>query len=111
MPHVHLLFVFDDLKIIFLVTSLLWVSGKMGIKLKIDERGRITLPAEVRKALKIKKGTEITAEEMEEGLLIYKKITPEEFLKEAHDIQEKIKATKVAKEEVLKVKEIWKGEP
>ena len=101
----------DDLKIILLVIIPLWVSGKMGIKLKIDERGRVTLPAEVRKALRIKKGDEITAEEREEGLLIYKKITPEEFLKEARDIQEKIKATKVAKEEALRVKEIWKGEP
>lgn len=81
----------------------------MGTKLKVDERGRITLPVEMREALGIRPSSEVVAEEREEGLLVYKKITPEEFLSEARNLQEKIKATKVAREEALKAKEIWKA--
>jgi AbrB family looped-hinge helix DNA binding protein len=81
----------------------------MGIKVKVDERGRITLPAEVRKFLNIEPGNEIIAEKRKEGLLISKKITPEEFLMEAEELQKKIKETKKAEEEPLRVKEIWKA--
>lgn len=80
----------------------------MGIKLKVDERGRITVPAEIREAVGIKPMEEVTAEEREEGLLIYKRLKPAEFIGEARELQEKIKATKAAKEEPLKVKDIWK---
>lgn len=80
----------------------------MGIKLKVDERGRITVPAEVREAVGIKPMGEVMAEEKEEGLLIHRQLNPAEFIKEARETQEKIKATKIGKEEPLKVKEIWK---
>ncbi len=83
----------------------------MGIKLNIDDRGRVTLPVEVRDALSARAGGEVAAEVREEGLLLYRKIAPEEFLKEAGELQEKIKATKVAKEDALKAKEIWKAKP
>lgn len=81
----------------------------MGIRLKIDERGRVTLPAEVRETLGIGPSNELVAEEREGGLLLYKKITPSEFMSEARELQEKIKASKIAKEDALKVKEIWKA--
>lgn len=81
----------------------------MGIKLKVDERGRITIPTEIREAMKIEPLNMVVAEEKEEGLLIYKQIEPEEFIGTARELQESIKATKVAKEDALKAKEIWKG--
>lgn len=81
----------------------------MGIKLKVDERGRVTLPAEVREALGVIQNSEVAAEEREEGLLLYRKITPEEFLRETMELQGKIKATKVKREDALKAKEIWKA--
>lgn len=83
----------------------------MGIKLKVDERGRVTLPAEMRDAFVARPGSEVAAEVREEGLLLYRKVAPEEFLKEAEELQEKIRATKVAKEDALKAKEIWKVKP
>jgi AbrB family looped-hinge helix DNA binding protein len=84
---------------------------EMGIKLKVDERGRITVPAGIREAIGIKPMGEVTAEKREEGLMIYKQLNPEEFISEARALQAEIKATKVSKEEPLKVKEIWKTRP
>ncbi len=83
----------------------------MGIKLKVDERGRVTIPTEVREALGVEPSSAIIAEEREEGLLLYKRISPGEFLKEAAELQEEIRKTKVAKEEALKAKDIWKTRP
>ncbi len=83
----------------------------MGIKIKVDERGRVTLPAEVRDALVARPGSEVAAEVREEGLLLYRKVAPDEFLKKAEELREKIRATKVAKEDALKAKEIWKVKP
>lgn len=83
----------------------------MGIRLKVDERGRVTLPSEVREALGIRPSRDIVVEEREEGLLIYKKISPEEFLREATKLQKEIKETKAASEDALRAKEIWKTLP
>ncbi|MEE8167304.1 MAG: AbrB/MazE/SpoVT family DNA-binding domain-containing protein [Candidatus Hydrothermarchaeales archaeon] len=83
----------------------------MGIKLKVDGRGRVTIPIEVRGALGIEPNKDIVAEEREEGLLIYKKISPDEFLREATKLQEEIRTTKVTKEDALKAKDIWKTMP
>ncbi|MFH1774035.1 MAG: AbrB/MazE/SpoVT family DNA-binding domain-containing protein [Methanobacteriota archaeon] len=81
----------------------------MGINLKVDRRGRVTLPAVVRETLAARPGSEVAAEVIDEGLLLYRKVAPDEFLKEAGELQEKIKATKTAKEDALKAKEIWKA--
>ncbi|MGH9523480.1 MAG: AbrB/MazE/SpoVT family DNA-binding domain-containing protein [Terriglobales bacterium] len=48
----------------------------MGIKIKVSEKGQVVLPAELRKKLNIKKGTELDAEEYG-GRLILQPVTDE----------------------------------
>ncbi len=82
--------------------------GKIGIKGRVDKRGRITVPVEFRELLGINPGDIVIIEKKGEELVISKPISPEEFLKEAEELQDKVKETKVTDVEVLKVKEMWK---
>jgi len=80
-------------------------------RVKTDERGRITIPGEIRESLGIGPDTELIMEKRGSALILSKELTPEEFIEEARRFQEEIKASKLEKVEPLKVKEIWKGKP
>ncbi len=79
----------------------------MRIKTKVDHRGRITIPSEIRSLLGIKPEQEVIVERRDDEMVISKPIEPEEFIEEARGLQEAIKASKIGKEEPLKIKEIW----
>ncbi len=79
----------------------------MGIKTKVDHRGRITIPSEIRNILGIKPEQEVIVEQRDDEMVISKPIEPEEFIEEARGVQEAIKTSKVRGEDPLKVKEIW----
>ena len=91
-----------------LFTYFVGMIGKIGIKGRVDKRGRITVPVEFRELLGINPGDIVIIEKKGEELVISKPISPEEFLKEAEELQDKVKETKVTDVEVLKVKEMWK---
>ncbi len=91
-----------------LFTYFVGMVGKIGIKGRVDKRGRITVPVEFRELLGINPGDIVIIEKKGEELVISKPISPEEFLKEAEELQDKVKETKVTDVEVLKVKEMWK---
>lgn len=80
-------------------------------KVKADERGRITIPGEIRESLGIGPNTELIIEKRGSTLILSKELTPEEFIKEARRFQEEIEASKFEAAEPLRMKEIWKGKP
>ncbi len=79
----------------------------MGIKTKVDHRGRITILSEIRSILDIKSEKEVIVEQRGDEMAVSKPIEPEEFIEEARGLQEAIKTSKVGEEDSLKVKEIW----
>lgn len=83
----------------------------MGIsgKTRVDDRGRITIPNEVREALGITPETDLFFEAGESELVLSKPLKPEEFIAQAHRFMEELKSSKVEAAEPLKMKEIWKG--
>lgn len=81
------------------------ISGKT----RVDDRGRITIPGEIREMLGITPETELAFEVGESELVLSKPLEPEEFITQAHRFMEELKASKVGKAKPLKIKEIWKG--
>ncbi|MBU2559698.1 AbrB/MazE/SpoVT family DNA-binding domain-containing protein [archaeon] len=79
----------------------------MGIKTKVDHRGRITIPSEIRNLMGIKPEQEVIVEQKDDEMVITRPIEPEEFIEGARGLQKAIKASKTKKEDPLKVKEIW----
>jgi len=83
------------------------VGMSMGVRL--DERGRVTIPSEVRESLGIDKDAELVLEVQGSRIVLSKKLSPEEFIEEVHILQREIEASKRGEMEPLKVKEIWRG--
>jgi len=79
--------------------------------IRVDERGRITIPGEMRESLGIGPDTQLVIEKKGPALVISKELTPDEFIREARGLQEEIRASKSESVEPLKVKEVWKGSP
>lgn len=77
----------------------------MGISTKIDERGRVTIPQEVREALGLKPDEKLVIERSEEGILLRPQMSEKEF-------REKLEGCITEANQVLRLsperlKEIW----
>jgi len=83
----------------------------MGIKVRVDERGRITIPNEFRDSLGIGANTELIIERRESEVVLLKPLSPEEFIRQAHELMKEIEASKVERLDPLKVKEVWREKP
>ncbi|MFQ5710972.1 MAG: AbrB/MazE/SpoVT family DNA-binding domain-containing protein [Candidatus Geothermarchaeales archaeon] len=83
----------------------------MNLIVRLDERGRVTIPSEVRKSLGIDKDAELILEVRGSRIVLTKKLSPEEFIAEAHILQGEIEASKTGEMESLKPREIWRGKP
>ncbi|KPV65546.1 MAG: hypothetical protein AOA65_0054 [Candidatus Bathyarchaeota archaeon BA1] len=83
----------------------------MGVRVKVDERGRITIPTEIRDSLGIGANTELILEKRWNEVVLLKPLSPEEFIKQAHEFMKEVEAFKVETLEPLKVKEIWREKP
>ena len=57
--------------------------GKMNIESKIDEKGRICIPAELRKILNLKTGEKMVFQIKNKKLIIRKATTPKEFIEKS----------------------------
>ncbi|MFQ5887092.1 MAG: AbrB/MazE/SpoVT family DNA-binding domain-containing protein [Candidatus Hydrothermarchaeales archaeon] len=79
----------------------------MGIKTKVDNRGRITIPSEMRATMGIKPEQDVILERKHNEILVYKPLEPEEFIEKARGLQKAIKASKVKSVDALKLKKIW----
>jgi AbrB family looped-hinge helix DNA binding protein len=95
---------------LFPLCGLMGLLG-MSVKVKIDERGRVTIPTEVRESLGIGRNAELILEKRESELVLSKPLSADEFIEQAHSFMEDVKASKVAIVEPLRVKEIWKRKP
>ncbi len=80
----------------------------MGIemgKIRVDGRGRITLPCEIRDAVGLAPGMEVTVQKTEKGILVRPGISKEDFIKGLKScITKKNQAAPV---NPLKLKKIW----
>ena len=81
------------------------VGDKMG-KIEIDDRGRITIPKEMREELGLKPGDGVRIKKRDDALLIEKEIDLPTFIDE-------MKGCITVKGEIdpLKMKEIWRTLP
>ncbi|WP_238565086.1 AbrB/MazE/SpoVT family DNA-binding domain-containing protein [Thermococcus litoralis] len=71
--------------------------GKVGIT-KVDEKGRILLPKEIRKKLRIKKGEEFLITELDYETIILKRFDVKSMLQELVKKAEKVDLEKLEKE-------------
>ncbi|WP_256957764.1 AbrB/MazE/SpoVT family DNA-binding domain-containing protein [Thermococcus litoralis] len=71
--------------------------GKVGIT-KVDEKGRILLPKEIRKKLRIKKGEEFLITELDNETIILKRFDVKSMLQELVKKAEKVDLEKLEKE-------------
>lgn len=69
----------------------------MGIT-KVDEKGRILLPKEIRKKLRIKKGEEFLITELDNETIILKRFDVKSMLQELVKKAEKVNLKKLEKE-------------
>jgi AbrB family looped-hinge helix DNA binding protein len=80
----------------------------MGIKMgkaKVDDRGRLTLPVDIRDKLGLVPGTEVNVLETDRGVLIQSRVTKEEFIQELKGcITEQNQVQTI---EPLDLKKIW----
>ena len=65
---------------------------------KLDDKGRILLPSEIRKAGKLKEGDEFAVDSLGEGVFIIKKIDLRSLLEEAIEKAKGIDHVKVERE-------------
>lgn len=79
------------------------MGNVMGIV--VDDRGRVTLPQELREALGLAPGQEVHVERTERGLLLRKATTVEEFIERLEGCVDGTKAN--ARLDPLRVKEMW----
>ena len=72
----------------------------------VDDRGRITLPQEMRDALGLQPGKEVRVERVENGIVIRRAISKEEFIEKLEGC---VDSSKVAGKRIdpLKIKDIW----
>lgn len=80
------------------------MGNKMG-KIKVDERGRITLPGDIREELGLKPGTEVNIQKSGKGIIIKPQVTKEDLIEGLKGcITEKNQAQKI---DPLELKNIW----
>jgi len=60
---------------------------------KIDDKGRIIIPIEIRKLLNLKTGEKILFQVQEDKIILRKSISMEEFVKKSKTFSDKLKAS------------------
>jgi AbrB family looped-hinge helix DNA binding protein len=76
-----------------------------GMGITVDDRGRVTLPQELRDALGLVPGQEVHVERTERGLLLRKATTVEEFIERLEGCVDGAKTR--PRLDPLRVKEMW----
>ncbi len=63
----------------------------MNAESKIDDKGRICIPNEIRKMLNLKSGEKILFQVQDDKIILRKSSTMEEFIKKSEEFSEKLK--------------------
>jgi len=63
----------------------------MNAESKIDDKGRVCIPNEIRKMLNLKSGEKILFQVQDDKIILRKSISMEEFVKKSEDFSEKLK--------------------
>ena len=79
------------------------MGTRMGIV--VDDRGRITLPQEVRDSLGLQPGQEVHVEVSERGLLLRRATTRDEFIERLEGCVDSARTGR--RDDPLKVKDMW----
>jgi len=58
---------------------------------KIDDKGRISIPNEIRKMLNLKPGEKLLFQVQDDKIILRKSTSTEEFIKKSEDFSEKLK--------------------
>ena len=64
---------------------------KVNVESKIDNKGRVCIPNEIRKMLNIKPGEKILFQVKDDKLILRKSTSIEEFIKKSEDFSKKLK--------------------
>lgn len=75
------------------------------VGITVDDRGRVTLPQDLRDALGLRPGQEVHVERTERGVLLRKATSPEEFIERLEGCVAS-RRTKV-RLDPLRVKDMW----
>ena len=79
------------------------------MKAKLDAESRLVIPGNIRDELNITAKEEEVLEKIADKEIDLKPLSPEEFLKEAHNLADDIRRTKIREIDPLKVKKMWEG--
>ncbi len=63
----------------------------MNVESKIDDKGRVCIPSEIRKMLNLKSGQKILFLVQDDKIILRKSTSMEEFIKKSEDFSEKLK--------------------
>ena len=63
----------------------------MNAESKIDDKGRVCIPNEIRKLLNLKSGEKILFQVQDDKIILRKSTSMEEFIKKSEDFSEKLK--------------------
>ena len=64
---------------------------KMNAESKIDNKGRVCIPIEIRKLLNLKSGEKILFQVQDDKIILRKSTSMEDFIKKSEDFSEKLK--------------------
>jgi AbrB family looped-hinge helix DNA binding protein len=76
----------------------------MNAESKIDDKGRVCIPNEIRKLLNLKTGEKILFQVQEDKIILRKSISMEDFIKKSEDFSEKLRGIT---KEPIKFKKIF----
>ena len=77
----------------------------MNAESRIDDKGRILIPIEIRNMLNLKSGERILFQVQEGKIILRKSTSVEEFIKKSTEFSEKLR--KITKENVVEFKKIF----
>ena len=75
----------------------------MNAESKLDDKGRILIPNEVRKLLNIKSGEKLLFQIQKDKIILRKSISMEDFISKSDDFSKKLKETSKEKIEFKKI--------
>jgi len=64
---------------------------KMNAESKIDNKGRVCIPNEIRKLLNLKSGEKVLFQVQDDKIILRKSSSMEDFIKKSEDFSEKLK--------------------
>lgn len=64
---------------------------KMNAESKIDDKGRVCIPNEIRKLLNLKSGEKVLFQVQDDKIILRKSASMEDFIKKSEDFSEKLK--------------------